>query len=197
MRLDTASLTEFFREGISEAQERQKVALSGEAQFYVVNLLVGFFRTEKLFDGASGEHRDEPLALTYARALEAEGPNERYVLLKDIGDRSLYVSGFFPESFRRKMIDIDYYIAMGERAYAYVSSITTRDVFSEMFGELSEKFPRLVDVIGEVSEASGVTSDRDLLRLYERWLATKSGRLLEKLKNEGILPVDASTDVLH
>jgi hypothetical protein len=54
-----------------------------------------------------------------------------------------------------------------------------------------------VDVLAEISEKASLTSDSDLLRLYERWLATKSVTLLEKLREKGILPVDTETEPIH
>jgi hypothetical protein len=61
-----------------------------------------------------------------------------------------------------------------------------------VFEELAAKFPALVDVLTEVSERAGLTSNADLLRLYEKWLKTGSRRSAELLASRGILPV-AST----
>ncbi len=180
---------EFFREGIMRAQRRANLPLREDTQFYVVNLLSEFL--------AAGKLEETPLALIYARAVQTENPNEQYQLLKQIGDRSLYVSGFFPDSLKRRVVNIDYYIGMGERAYASVSSISRGVLFADTFEELAEKFHRLVDLISDVSESAGVTSDRDLLRLYERWLMTKSERLSEKLRQEGIEPIACKSDNLH
>jgi len=35
--------------------------------------------------------------------------------LQRLGDVSLFIAGFFARSFARKLIDIDYHIAMGQR----------------------------------------------------------------------------------
>ena len=37
--------------------------------------------------------------------------------LKQIGDVSLFVSGFFSDSLRRKLVDVDYYVSIGGVAY--------------------------------------------------------------------------------
>jgi hypothetical protein len=203
MRLPRESLQEFFRDQMAEAQKRQKLALHEMTQFYVVNLLAEFLHTERLHPPtATGTPGDEPIALQYCRALQAPGYSEQFELFKSIGDRTLFVSGFFGDSLKRKIVDVGYYIAMGERAYEEVSALS-RDKrwgkadFSGTFEELSEKFSRLVDVLAEISEKASLTSDSDLLRLYERWLATKSVILLEKLREKGILPVDTKTEPIH
>ena len=62
-----------------------------------------------------------------------------------------------------------------------------------MFDELAEKFSGFVDVLGEVSERTGLTSNTDLLRLYERWLRTKSRRSGDLLVKQGIVPTASAS----
>ena len=60
------------------------------------------------------------------------------------------------------------------------------DALGDVFDELSDKFPAFVDVLGEVSERTALTSNADLLRLYEKWLRTgsrRSGDLLVVARN--------------
>lgn len=192
---------EYFRDEMKLAQERQNLSLREDTQFYVVNLLSEFRDARKLFDASGEEPADEAIALKYARALQAQGQNEKFALLKNIGDRTLYLSGFFSDSFRRKVVDIDYYIAMGEQAYSFAHGISKDQargaMMADVFGELANKFTKLVGVLSEISEKSGITSDADLLRLYERWMITKSDRLQERLRQEGILAVPCDRDNLH
>jgi hypothetical protein len=63
-----------------------------------------------------------------------------------------------------------------------------RDTFAGVYGELSEKFAAFVDVLGEVSERSSMSSSLDVLRLYEKWLRTGSRRDGERLASRGIVP---------
>jgi len=190
-------LREFFQERVQEARRNQKVPLLLATEQYVVNLLSDFLRVEKLF--SSTEPKDEPIALMFERALTANA-NEQFQILKVIGDRTLYVSGFFGDSFKRKLIDINYYIAMGEQAYGSVSSLSRESqdgLYKNVFEELSEKLVKLVDLLSEISETSGVTSNTDLLRLYERWLLTKSERLSKKLQEAGILAHEMKREPIH
>ena len=93
-----------------------------------------------------------------ARPPRCSSPDERVRQLKDVGDTSLYVSGFFADSLQRKLVDVDYYIQMGGAAYASwrASSAATRNsaVFGEVYDELGTKFPRFVDVFAEVSRGA-------------------------------------------
>jgi hypothetical protein len=60
-----------------------------------------------------------------------------------------------------------------------------------VFGELAQKFQPLVDALNEVSESAYTHSDRDILRLYEIWLKTGSGRSYALLKRLGVNPTMA------
>jgi len=57
-----------------------------------------------------------------------------------------------------------------------------------VFDELAAKFTGRVEVLTEVSERSALTSKTDVLRLYERWMRTRSRRSEELLAEKGIVP---------
>ncbi len=97
------------------------------------------------------------------------------------------MSGFFPDSFHRKAVDVDYYVSMGEYAYGSLSRRDT-DAFGEVFSELARKFVAYMDVLSDVSEHSGIRSSMDVLRLYEKWLRTGSARDGQRLIDRGIVP---------
>lgn len=175
------SPVEYFRELVAGAMQRQNLAARELTAFYLVNLLAGFVQ----FDRSAGAN-DEPLGVRYVRALNAAGVRQRDEL-RQVGDLSLFISGFFSDSLNRSLVDIDYYIQLG--AYAYRSLARQGDnAFGDVFDELSGNFPAFVDVLGEVSERTALTSNADLLRLYERWLRTGSRRSGDLLAARGIVP---------
>lgn len=176
------SPTEFFRDRVEAAMRRQHVAVRELTSFYVVNLLASFVHRER----APGA--DEALGIRFVQALQAGGTAQRRGL-RDVGDTSLFISGFFSDSLNRRLVDIDYYIQLGGRAYGSLAQADDR--FGDVFDELSTKFPVLVDVLMEVSEQSALTSDADLLREYERWMRTRSARSGAKLASRGIVPSGA------
>jgi hypothetical protein len=119
-------------------------------------------------------------------ALQAGGGAQRDGLRR-VGDLSLFISGFFADSLNRSLVDVDYYIQLGERAYG---SLARRDegTLAEVFDELADKFHAFVDVLGEVSERTAMSSNTDVLRLYEKWLRTGSRRSGDLLVARGIVP---------
>ena len=178
------SAVEYFKELVDGALAHQHVNAGELTAFYVVQLLAGFLRR------ADDLNDLEPLALRLASALEAHGPDQR-LALKQVGDISLFLSGFFADSFQRRLVDIDYYVSVGGSAYGALSRSET-DAFSPVFGELAQKFTAFVDVLAEVSERSSCTTNQDLLRLYERWLRTGSRRSGQLLVERGVLPVSSA-----
>jgi hypothetical protein len=114
--------------------------------------------------------------------------------LQRLGDVSLFIAGFFAQSFARKLVDIDYHIAMGGHAYAALADTMSRGkgrVLGHVFSELSQNFQPMVDALNEVSETSYSHSDKDILRLYELWLKTGSRRCYDILKRLGVEPTAA------
>jgi hypothetical protein len=176
------SAIEYFKELVEHALTHQGLATQELTAFYVVQLLASFAERP-----AATDHDDSaPLALQLAQALEAGG-RQRRASLKQIGDLSLFTSGFFSDSLRTKLVDVDYYVSIGGWAYSALSRIES-DTFSPVFAELGEKFVGFVDVLSEVSERTSCSSNLDLLRLYERWLKTGSQRSGQLLVERGVVP---------
>ncbi len=182
---------DFFRELLKNALEKQKVSTQPETEFYLVNLMNQFMTTDKLYSrNPEGTSRDEPLAIRVKEALEQPEPHLQSVLFRQIGDVSLYVAGFFQDSLNRKLVDVDYYIGVGETAYQHVAVRSDEEIFKHVYRELAEKFGALVEVFAEVSDRTTQKTEVNLLRMYELWIRTKSERAARALHEAGILPND-------
>ena len=175
---------EYFKDLIEAALSRQHLHATAHTEYYLVHLLCRFVRPASRI--AFADDTSEPLALRLQRALESGGVEQRE-RLRNLGDFSLFTSGFFSDSLIRKLVDIDYYVSMGEYAYG---SLSRRDeeAFGEVFAELSRKFLGFVDVLSDVSEHTTLASNADLLRIYERWTRTGSRQAGHRLLERGILP---------
>ncbi|HUI58737.1 MAG TPA: hypothetical protein VLX90_00860 [Steroidobacteraceae bacterium] len=195
-----ANLREFFKDELHGALEKQHVDVEDQTEHYVVNLLTLFSRSEALYESTPQGTRIKPLVVMLSEALEAPSPDERNRGLQRLGDVSLFIAGFFARSFARKLIDIDYHISMGGRAYATLSQSLARGrgrVLGAVFGELATKFQPMVDALNAVSETAYAHSDKDILRLYEIWLKTGSRRCYDILRRLGVEPAPGSVAVTH
>lgn len=184
-----ANLREYFRDALDAALTHQQVAVEAQTQHYVVNLLTLFARSEVLYDQTPDGARIKPLVVMLTEALQAPTETERQAALQRMGDVSLFIAGFFAPSFARKIIDIDYHIAMGGRAYGTLAQSLGRGrraVLGTVFAELAGKFQPLVDALNEISETAYRHSQRDVLRLYELWIKTGSARARRLLQGLGV-----------
>lgn len=179
----------FFHELIDDAFKSRRLATQPETQFYLVNLLGQFITTDQLYTrDENGNAQEEPLALMLKEAMDQAQPEAKRSLLRHVGDVSLYVAGFFQDSLSRKLVDVDYYIGMGGTAYQHVASTTPEDVLRALYGELAEKFSSFVDILAEISDKTTIKNEKNLLRLYELWVRTRSERAAKALQEAGIIP---------
>jgi hypothetical protein len=178
---------DFFGVLVDEALDSRRVETFSLVRDYLVQLLEGFVRTDDLYERTDGQRppiRTLAEAMLMATQMET---SQKHDLLKRLGDTSLYVSGFFGDSLQRKVVDIDYYVSMGGMAYATLAHETRDDLKAQMFGEVSSRFVEYVDVLTVVSQKSMIRSDRDVLRLYGRYLTTGSELAREQLIERGLL----------
>jgi hypothetical protein len=186
-RFYSESALEFFKEQVEGAMARQNLKTSEWTAYYVVRLLAGYVaagREDQAFDS-------QPLAIRLAYALQAEGAAQREGL-RSVGDASLFLAGFFSDSLHRRLVDSDYYIALGANAYGRLAG-DDHDAFADVFGEMADKFVPLVDVLADISDRAALCSNRELLRLYDRWLRTGSRRDGSLLAERGLVPSPATS----
>src|SRR5450432_832565 len=153
-----SSLREFFRDAFHDASKHQHLDIDEQAEAYVVNLLTMFSRADALYERTPDGLRIRPLAHMLADALEAPSAAARQRGLQRLGDASLFIAGFFARSFARKLIDIDYHIAMGGNAYSSLADTMQRSLsgrcVAAVYAQLAQQFQGLVDALNEVSETS-------------------------------------------
>ena len=184
------SSTEYFKGLVEQAFKHQHVDTNVMVSFYIVNLLVKCIAAEETSNG------DEPLAITFTKATQSSLA-EQSIIFRRIGDLSLYLSGFFAESLSRKLVDVDYYISLGKSSYGHLATLETgttgQTSFADVYQELAGRFLTFTDILTEVSERCRLTSNENILRLYERWLKTRSELVARMLREIGIEPLDNIT----
>ena len=179
------SALEWFREMVVDVLGHRRMKVQEVTEFYLVNLLTRYVDREQLFvDDGEGNVAAEPLAFILLRALRSER-RARAAGLRRLGDTALFVSGFFGDSLAGRPVDVDYYIAMGERAYGALAQ-SERGGGASAFEELSGRFPQFVDLLAEIAEMGQLRSNRGLVKLYERWLLTRSERVADMLAERGV-----------
>jgi hypothetical protein len=183
--LPHASVDAFFHEVLTDALESMRVDATEPAGWYLVSLLGDFTRARL---------PDEPLAMKLAQSASSD-PGERVKTLKEVGDTSLYVAGFFAESLSRKLVDADYYIGLGRGAYAELAGRLGSHSITDVYRELAENFPGFVEVIAEVRRRVDFAG-ADIVKLHEQWVRTRDAWIEKKLRALGVL-VDPGGKVIQ
>jgi hypothetical protein len=187
--MDLESTVEgFFHDEVDRAFRDKGLAPGTLVEHYLVQLLAAY---------AAQGITDAPLALKLAEAVDAN-PRERRRSLREIGDTSLYLSGFWADSLADKLVDVDYYIELGGSAYGELARGgfgRNADPFGAVFAELAEHFVRFVEVLAVVSRrTTHPASNEDVLRLYQRWQRTKSHAAAARLAALGVVPAAVKGD---
>jgi hypothetical protein len=185
------SSKDFFKENITKGMQRRKLNLYPQVINYLADLLEYFIATHNLHDDDSSEvgpRKSKTLAELLLEAQTAEH-QAKFSLLKKLGDRTLYVSGFFADSLNRSLVDLDYYKNMGVTAYFSLADLVNETSTSKVFHEMACKFTELTDLLTIISQESMVRNDQSILRLYESYLKTGSELAKERLTDLGVIPI--------
>ncbi len=180
-----------FAELVAGALDRTRVESTPLVATYLVDLLEDRVRLTPQPERPAGGEETLAEALLAARQLQGAA---RLRWLRSLGDRALFVAGFFGDSLDRRAVGIRYYADTGRLAYADLSSALvgrrTERAWSELFEELADRFPDFVDVLTEVGDRSRARQPGALLRLYERYLRSGAERERRRLLRRGQLVVD-------
>jgi hypothetical protein len=181
-----SDVRDYFALELKTVMEKHKLSARDTSVLYLATLLSRNIESERFFCmGPDGKPADTLLTDLYIQYLQAKS-EEQKIILQRLGDICLMISGYFAESVRRKVVDLGFYFGMGGSAYRSLSTLVEENEPRETFDELSVKFESFSNVLGEMSERSGIQSNKDVLRLYERWITTGSDRLKNILTEKGI-----------
>jgi hypothetical protein len=178
----------YFAELVKKGMEVRKVGADTDVELYLVSLLNHYLDARNLFETQTSEaspKKTDTLAELFLTAQNSE-PSLKKGLLKKLGDRSLYISGFFSDSLERKLVDVDYYAEMGCVAYGTLAQYASEPI-ARVYSVFSKRFVEFVDVLTYISQSAQVQNDQNILRLYDRYIKTGSKLAKEKLMEIGIV----------
>lgn len=184
--LVTGRIEEIFKTLVEDAIKSQRLRPSSMAEYYLVALLSGAVNSSALLLADPAE--DMTFAETYL-AIKGQSGRQREETLRRLGDRALFVSGFFSDCLLRKNVHPGYYHRMGSAAYARLADEVEPSPLFELYRELARDFSLFVAILGEVSEHTAAHPDRHVLSLYEKWIWTGSRSAYDELVANGINPI--------
>lgn len=161
-RVDARPAMAFFKERVDEVLTHRAVRSTEDSAFYLVQLLTRFVCPEgKLAD--VGPRPVHPLGVMLLTAAQEHDDYRRFVMLRDVGDMSLLLAGFFAESLRRRQVQADYYAHLGGAAYGSAAETCRPASNAPVFEELAHNFLVFAGVLTEVAARCDL-ADGDTVR---------------------------------
>ncbi len=176
----------FFHEHVAAAMHERGVDAAPGTEFYLVKLLSDACALE-------GPELGLTLVELYAKALDAKG-RERISGLSALGDRALYLAGFFDAYLKRRGLSRGYFAQMGGSAYggaarlAELSEHAGDRARAPVYHDLGGRFATFAAVIDAVREATAMRTGDDVLALFERWRRSHSPAVAARLARHGVFP---------
>lgn len=186
------SLLAYFSSRLSELSEAFRPPPHEDTLWYLSDMLSRLAHSENLYSYNDGSFYLRPLALMYQDARDAGDRHERCLILRQLGDVSLFLGALFPESFARRGIHKSYLIGMGGGAYDYLAENARHQ--RHVFSELASMFTRILEVLAEACCKTTVVDASDIIQLYQRWLQSKDPLIESQLMAVGITPLDSANE---
>ncbi|MDZ7751822.1 MAG: hypothetical protein U5S82_09190 [Gammaproteobacteria bacterium] len=170
---DGHSLTNYFYRSLAVAARDRRLTPQPVTVRYVAELLTSYGDARRLFD-FDGERTHLPaLADLYRQALETDSIRERKAFLQRLGDVALFVAGLFPGYLERRVVGVDYYIAMGSNAYNFLDHDLAHGAGlagHSPFSELASSFQAFVHLLSDLGgRGAPDQASPELERLVARW----------------------------
>lgn len=144
---------------VYEAEQRRVVHLDEALESYLVFLLMRFVEKPDLASSV--------LALDFLNSAQYTG-EQRNVLLQELGDKCLLLSGLFPGRAQRKRVRISYFVGMGQAAYAELAHSKAG------FPQVAQNFVVLMDLLQTIRSTFCNDHVLNLLEAHELFQDTRS-----------------------
>jgi hypothetical protein len=172
---------------VKDAESSSNLRLNNELESYLVFLL-GYYNRRP--DIANSVFAKEFLTgMTEKRARQRE-------CLREVGDKCLLFSGFFPEQAEKRQVKIKYFIELGQTAYIQVASLSKAGSAS-LYNALSYDFISLMEILHAIRGFSDPTNELTPLQAFELWTDVKSQHALSVLRKRTSYPPFKGSPLRH
>ena len=171
-----SSLQTFFFDELTSLNKKSSSPLPNETIFYSSQVLDRLADTFKLFEENEGRLENKVLGIKLMELANKKKRDQKRTL-RDVGETSLIVCGFFSESLKKKLVDVDYYLSLGAMAYKqlnhFIPSFMDVPHFYEQF---SEQFPQMTNLMSFLPKGmwgdSWDQSEQDVL-----WILSEKNKI--------------------
>ncbi|MCA1933018.1 MAG: hypothetical protein LDL13_05520, partial [Calditerrivibrio sp.] len=160
------------------------------AKLYLLNIMKGLMDREDFF--YTSIVGDDSLGEAFMKAFSRDLLG-KVQSLKAVGDLCLVYSGFFPDRFNRKLVDIDYFMKLGQVSFLTLhkiyNSMNSLSDLKNLYLSVYREFTKIVTVMLEIAKIFKLLDKDNLLKVYERWQKTGISTLYNILKESKIIPL--------
>lgn len=162
------NLQMFFYDHLKEINRGILNPLSHEILLYSSYVLNEFGDPHKLFDIEDNRFKQKILGIKLLESTHATKEKQK-VLLRDIAETSLFICGFFSDSFNKKIYDISYYEELGKIAYLRLDTLAPSfyDI-PDFYKMMAHEFSEVRTLLNLVSKKSLCISDPKKAWLLEK-----------------------------
>jgi hypothetical protein len=153
-----------WKETLKEARAQCSVKLETQLENYLICLLMRFTNQPQIFE--------KVLATSFLQALHSSSRLQN-LLLQEVGDHCLILSGLFPQTAERRCLNLGYFINLGRSAYANINSNP-----AGIFQTLAIHFVLLMDVLQSIRPLKLLSP----LQAYDQWQEFGSRRAFQMLQ---------------
>ncbi len=145
--LQAVSLQSFFYEELSRVNQKTVQPLHPQFIFYASLIMERYALADTYFEEREGKVREKILGVKLLESEHMQGKRKKNTL-KDIGDTSLVLCGYFSDSLKKKLVDESYYHQIGTQAYKRLDSLEPQFLNQLSFFEnLSKIFGKVAAVM--------------------------------------------------
>lgn len=153
-RLADGTATDLWQSVVRDAEQRAGQTLDESLESYLVFMLLRHQRDDQL--------GQRIVALEWLQAAQSSA-RVRESGLRDVGDRCLLLAGLYPEQAERRLVSLDYFVAIGRSAYDDLAA-QLRAGLAELYAQLARAFTELVRILVEIRRLSGQWAGLDPLQ---------------------------------
>jgi len=174
IQVPASSLSAFYTL-VEEARQSSMTRINEDLQSYLVLLLLRLMKMPQITDGL--------FALDFLENIK-KSQRENLEILRDIGDHCLIFSGLFPNRAKHRLVNVSYYVKLGQSAYLSLSH-HSRTQLAILYENLSHQFVPLMDILHVIRDMDLHTKEQslDLLTAEDLWSQTHSLHALKILKS--------------
>lgn len=181
------STSDFFVAEIEKISRRHGLSLNPILVQYLSEVLVKFAASQELkLVSPRGEKAVTPTE--FWMEVQKLPPAQQFIALQFLGDYSLFTTGFFGEYVKSSILDMDYFQALGGKAYYRAGEIReslAAERAINVYFSLSESFKSFSEIFSELFDQTLFHNNEGALKLFQKWQGSGSDRLSRMLLENG------------